>query len=144
VIAVDTQILVYAHRAEAKHHRAAKAAIRTLAEGRDPWGLPSQVLHEFFGIVTHPRRYDPPSTVDEAWAQIAAWLESPSVVVLGEAERHLEILERLTRAHDVTGPRIHDARIAAICIDHGVRELWSADRDFARFTELRVTNPFSP
>jgi toxin-antitoxin system PIN domain toxin len=143
VIALDTQILVYAHRADAKLHKPAKAVVRKLAEGRDAWGLASQVLHEFFGIVTHPRIYSPPSTISQAWLQIDAWLEAPSVVVLGEGPTHFETLEKLTRDHGVVGPRIHDARIAAICIDHGVRELWSADRDLAAFTGLRVRNPLT-
>lgn len=143
MIAVDTQILVYAHRAESAHHKLAKSAVRRLAEGRDAWGLPTQVLHEFYGIVTHPRIYVPPSTVAAAWRQIGAWLESPSVVVLNEGPDHLETLERLVRAANIVGPRIHDARIAAICIDHGVRELWTADRDYAKFSELPTRNPLT-
>ncbi len=141
MIAVDTQILVYAHRAEVTHHAAAAAAVVRIAEASDAWGLPSQVIHEFFGIVTHPRIYDPPSTIAQAWRQIHAWLDSPSVVILGEGPRHLEILERLVRAAEIRGPRVHDARIAAICIEHGVRELWTADRDYKKFTELRTRNP---
>ena len=50
-------------------------------------------------------------------------------------------LRSLTMKGRITGGRIHDARIAAICLQHGVRELWSADRDFNRFPELRVVNP---
>jgi toxin-antitoxin system PIN domain toxin len=144
MIAVDTQILVYAHRAESTHHARARAAIVSLAEGRAEWVLPAQVLHEFFGIVTHPKIYDPPSTVAQAWQQIHAWLASPSVVVVGEGPRHFETLERLVRAHGVRGPRVHDARIAAICLDHGVRELWTADRDFSKFSSLRARNPLRP
>lgn len=141
MIAVDTQILVYAHRADAAHHAAASKAISELATGKSDWGLLMQALHEFLGIVTHPRIYDPPSTNEQAWRQLHAWLASPTVVVLGEGPDHLATLERLVRTHRVTGPRIHDARVAAICIDQGVRELWSADRDFRRFKELRTRNP---
>ena len=143
MIAVDTQILVYAHRADAPPHAAARSAIEGLATGRPAWALPSQVLHEFLGVVTHTRIYDPPSTTEQAWSQIHAWLASPSVVVIGEQPGHLETLERLVRAGRVNGPRIHDARVAAICIDNGVRELWSADRDFRRFKELRTRNPLA-
>ena len=38
----------------------------------------------------------------------------------------------------ITGAQVHDARV---CRQHGVRELWSADRDFSRFNELAVVNP---
>ncbi len=143
MIALDTQILVYAHRSDAGQHAAARKATALLAAGKGAWGLPSQALHEFLGIVTHPRLYDPPSSPAQAWDQIHAWLESPTVVVLSEAPSHLETLRRLTTSHRITGPRVHDARIAAICIDHGVRELWTADRDFRRFTELRTRNPLT-
>jgi predicted nucleic acid-binding protein len=98
VIAVDTNILVYAHRRDASFHQAAARVMKDLAEGRPAWALPWACLHEFVGVVTHPRIYSPPST----------------------------------RA---------DARIAAICGSHGVRELWTADRDFSRFRGLTVRNP---
>lgn len=143
MIAVDTQILVYAHRAESKHHVAAAKAVRTLAESSAPWALPTQVIHEFLGVVTHLRIYDPPSTHAQAFRQVRAWLASPSVVVLAEASTHLETLERITRGAKIAGPRFHDARIAAICIDHDVRELWTADRDHRKFGELRTRNPLS-
>ena len=41
----------------------------------------------------------------------------------------------------VSGPLVHDARIAALCVSHGVHELWTADRDFGRFPALQVRNP---
>ena len=44
----------------------------------------------------------------------------------------------------ISGAAIHDARIAAICLDHGVDELWTCDRDFSRFPDLRTRNPLIP
>src|ERR1700722_13981852 len=84
VIAVDTNILVHAHRRDSPFHPAAAARIRELAEGRAPWALPWPCLHEFYSLVTHPRVFPPPSTGAEAVSQVGAWLESPSVVLMSE------------------------------------------------------------
>lgn len=98
-------------------------------------------LHEFFSIATHPRIYDPPTPRAKALDQIDAWLQSPGVVLLAESAAHWTTLRDMLTQARVTGPAVHDARIAALCVQHGVRELWSADRDFRRFRGLRVVNP---
>ena len=64
MIAVDSNILVYAHRADSEWHAPAAAAMKSLAEGRGPWAIPWPCVHEFLAIVTNPRVYDPPSTID--------------------------------------------------------------------------------
>ncbi len=141
MIAVDTNIAVYAHRADSPWHAAALARLSELAEGRAAWALPWPCIHEFLAIVTHPRIYRPPTPVAGALAQVEAWLESPTLVLLGEADGHWAALKRLALAGKLDGPQFHDARVAAICATHGVRELWTADRDFSRFHGLRVVNP---
>ena len=141
MIAVDTNLLVYAHRADSEWHDLAFKAIKELAEGRRPWAIPWPCLHEFLAIVTHPKIYAPPTTLAEVATQINAWLEVPMLVMLAESDEHWGTLSRVLTASRVTGPRIHDARIAALCLQHGVTELWSADRDFSRFPELKVRNP---
>jgi uncharacterized protein len=141
MIALDTQILVFAHREDSPFHAAARAVLGELAEGTAPWALPWPVVHEFLAIVTHPRLYRPPSTQEQAFAFIEAVLASPSLRLLGEGPAHLATLKRLCQAGRIAGPVIHDARIAALCLDHKVRELWSADRDFSRCKGLRVRNP---
>jgi hypothetical protein len=141
VIAVDTNILVYAHRRDSEFHLAAAEKVRELASGRAPWALPWPCLHEFFSVVTHPRIYDPPSRVDQAIDQIDAWLETAAVVMLGEGETYWPRLRELLTDGKIRGPAVHDARIAALCLTHGVRALWTADRDFSRFPRLRTVNP---
>jgi toxin-antitoxin system PIN domain toxin len=141
LIAVDTNILVYAHREDSPFHSSAVRCVADLAEGTAPWSIPWPCIHEFLAVVTHPRAYAPPSTLAEAFNQIDAWLQSPSLLLLAEADGYWPILRDLVAAGQVAGPRIHDARIAALCRYHGVRELWSADRDFSRFGELAVANP---
>lgn len=141
MIAVDTNLLVGAHRRDAELHDRAAVAVRDLAESPSPWEIPWPCIHEFVAVVTHPRVYDPPSTLEAAIAQVDAWVESPSLVVLGEGADHWARLRGLLASGRATGGRVHDARIAAICVSHGVRTLWTADRDFSRFPELSVANP---
>ncbi len=141
MIAVDTNLLVYAHRRESPFHDKAQRAIATLAKSGSAWAIPWPCLHEFLGVVTNVRALKPPSTLTEAGAQISAWLASPSLVMLHEGVDHWTSLQALLQAGKVIGGQVHDARIAAICLEHGVRELWSADRDFNRFPSLTVRNP---
>jgi uncharacterized protein len=141
VIAVDTNLLIYAHREDAAWHEDAKRLVSALAESADPWAIPWPCMHEFFSIVTHPRVFNPPSRPVEAIDQIEAWRDSPGLVLLAETDAYWSHLRALLEQGRIAGPRVHDARIAALCRLHGVRELWSADRDFSRFPDLRARNP---
>jgi toxin-antitoxin system PIN domain toxin len=143
VIAVDTNLLVYAHRRDSEWHKAARARMTELAEGRAPWCIAWPSVHEFLAIVTHPRIYRPPSTLTQACDQVDAWLESPSLVLLHESGEHWPTLKPLLVSGKIDGARVHDARIAALCLAHGVSELWSVDRDFSRFPSLRTRNPLA-
>jgi toxin-antitoxin system PIN domain toxin len=143
VIAVDTKLLVYAHRSDSEWNQKADACLRKLASQTGAWAIPWPCLYEFYAIVTHPKIYVPPSTPDEALAQLEAWLEAPSIVLLSEEASHWPCLREKLRRARVAGPLVHDARIAALCRAHGVRELWTADRDFSRFTELCTKNPLT-
>jgi hypothetical protein len=141
VIAVDTNILVYAHRADSPWNQAAHACILTLAERRSSWAIPWPCVYEYFSVVTHPRIYAPPSSTEQAISQLDAWFEAPGLTLLAEAEDHWPILRLQLQRGKVSGPLAHDARIAALCLAHGVSELWSADRDFGRFGDLLTRNP---
>jgi toxin-antitoxin system PIN domain toxin len=141
VIALDTNLLVYAHRRDSPWHAAAAAAIAELAHGRAPWAIAWPCLYEFFAITTHPRIYAPPSPAAVALVQIDAWLEAPNLHLLAEGDGHWPALRALLERAQVAGPLVHDARVAALCLRHGVTELWSADRDFGRFAPLKVRNP---
>ncbi len=141
MIAVDTNILVYAHREDSPFHEAAFQCVAELAEGPATWAIPWPCAHEFLAIVTHPRIYAPPTPLSRALEQMDAWLESPTLALLAESPAHWPTLRALLGAGRVVGPQIHDARVAGLCRQHGVRELWSADRDFSRFAGLTVVNP---
>jgi len=142
MIAVDTNILVAFQRLEYTEHDRAVTVIRSLAEGATLWALPWPCLHEFFSVVTHPRIFKNPTPPEHALAAVSALLESPSVRLLTEGPGHWERLSRIVLAGHIVGPAVHDARIAAICLAHGVRELWTSDRDFSRFPALKTRNPF--
>lgn len=143
MIAVDTNVLVYAHRRDSTFHPPASARLRELAEAKASWALPWPCVHEFLAIVTHPRIYDPPSPLESAADQVAAWLESPTVVLLSEGDGHWTRLHQSLRESRVTGPAVHDARIVGVCQAHGVEELWTVDRDFGRFPALKTRNPLT-
>jgi hypothetical protein len=144
MLAVDTNILVYAHRREAAEHAAATEVVRSLAEGAQPWAVPWPCLYEFFSVVTHPKIWrDTASTPSQAWAQIEAWLGSPSLRLLGETPEFGLLLSRFLDRPRVRGGIVHDARVAALCVAHGVEELLTRDRDFSLFEELRTRNPLA-
>jgi len=140
MIAVDTNLLVYAHREDSPWYEHAYAQLAELAEGRAPWAIPWPCLHEFLAIVTHSRIYAPPTPLPAAMEQVEAWLESPSLHLLSETEGYWQALRAALETGRIAGPQVHDARVAVLCRLHGVRELWTADRDFSRFPNLTVRN----
>ncbi len=142
MIAIDTNVLVHAHRQDSDHHAAARVALEGLATGREAFAIPWPCVHEFLAIVTHPRIFAPPSPMPRALGAVDALAGLPHAVFLGEAGNHLELLGAQLGSAAVRGPKVHDARIAAICLAHGVRGLWTADRDFSYFPALRTRNPF--
>ncbi|MEO7262312.1 MAG: TA system VapC family ribonuclease toxin [Jatrophihabitantaceae bacterium] len=137
MIAVDSNILVYAHKKDAPFHTEAKAALSELVRSADTWAIPWPCVHEFFAVVTNPRVFIPASTPAEAIAQLEAWASVPNVRLLSESHSHLARLTSLVLPR-LAGPAVHDAKIAAICLDHGVRALLTTDRDFSRFPALKT------
>jgi uncharacterized protein len=141
MIAVDTAILVYSVRADSPWHQPALACVRRLAEGTGLWAIPWPCVHEFLALVTHPRIYRPPTPLRDAIQQVDYWMESPTLQLLGEAPGYWDYLKPLIEAGKTIGPAMHDARVAAICRFSGVREMWSADRDYTHFDGIPVRNP---
>ncbi len=133
MIAVDTNVLVYARRAELPRHADALAALRALATGPAAWGLPVFCVGEFIRVVTHPRLFDPPTAPDAAIDAIDGLLASPSVRLLSPGPRYWTLFGDLVRAGAATGNLVFDAQIAALCLEHGASTILSEDRDFARF-----------
>jgi uncharacterized protein len=141
MIALDTNILVYAFRPEAARHERANQVLKELLESGRPWCLPWSVAHEFLAVVTQPRIWRTPASPSQGLAALRAWRAAPGARLLAEGPAYAELLEGLLDGDDVRGSRVFDARIVATCLLHGVRELWSADRDLSRFPQLRTRNP---
>ncbi len=144
MIAVDTNLLVYAHRPDTAFHDAARSVMRRLAEAGAMWAIPWPCIHEFLATVTRPTVWSDPTPTAHALDQVRAWVGSPTSRLLGESDGHLGLLGDLIEQGRVTGAKVHDAWVAAICLGNGVRELWTADRDFSRFPQLRIRNPLIP
>jgi len=142
LIALDTNVLVHARRAELPHHEEARQLLAGLAEGDEPWALPWPCVYEFLRVVTHPRVFDPPTDLERALDDLESLLASPSLVLLGEGPAHGGHLLRAVHDGGASGNLAHDAHIAALVVEHGVRELWTLDRDFHRFPGVRAKSPF--
>ncbi|MGH7311799.1 MAG: TA system VapC family ribonuclease toxin [Candidatus Rokuibacteriota bacterium] len=140
--AVDTNVLIYAEMTTSRHHVAAPDLLRELAEDPRPWAIPWPCIYEFLRVVTHPRVYHPPAPLPLALADLRTILASPSLVLLSETPRHTDVMAGVLNASGVAGNLVHDAHIAALCLEHGVSELLTGDRDFSRFPGLRVGHPF--
>ena len=141
MIAIDTNILVYAHREDTEFHDRALRLLIDLAEHDVPWAIPWPCVHEFLAIVTHPRIYQPPTPLDLAIKAMEVWIDAPSCRLLAEGPSYWQKLKAVLQTGKTPGPKVHDARIFALCQHHGVRELWTADRDFSRFSGIRTRNP---
>lgn len=141
MIAVDSNILIYAQRKDSPFYEAADRELTKLAEGGQIWAIPWPCLHEFLTIVTHPRIYTLPTPLEDALLQVECWLESPRLELIGESGDYWPVLKDLLQKGKIVGPRIHDAKIIAVCKQNGVKILWSADRDFTRVEGLEIKNP---
>ncbi|MCA3181496.1 MAG: PIN domain-containing protein [Burkholderiaceae bacterium] len=144
MIAVDTNLLVYAHRATVPQHAAASAAMARLSVVQGGWAIPWPCAHEFVAVVTRAVPGVPATPAPVAFDALRAWLSHPGCRLLAESASHLDLWRELVERAGVVGGAVHDARIAAICLGHSVDELWSSDRDFARFPDLRTRDPLVP
>ena len=135
-------MLISAHRAELPRHQAARDALKNLTEGLQPWGLPIFCIAEFVRVVTHIRVFDPPTSLDQALRFVEALLAAPTLRLLSPGPRFPELFDLCARRGDARGNLAFDAQIAAVCLEHGARDLWTLDRDFSRFPDLRPNPDF--
>jgi toxin-antitoxin system PIN domain toxin len=141
MVAVDTNILAYAYIASSPFHETSTKLVQDLANGDQPWGIPWPCIHEFLSIVTHPRVYASP--MPAAVRFLEELFLSPSLMLFAEGNDYWKHLALLIAKGGVAGPKVHDARIAAICLSHGVTKFLSADRDFTAFPTLLIENPLA-
>ena len=138
MIAVDTNILIYAHRGETEFHATAVSRLTALAEGAERWALPIFCVTEFMRVVTHRRVFNPPSTIAQAAAFIEGLAAAPSCELVQPGPEFLPLLLSAARERDAHGNLIFDTQIAALCREHGIDTILTNDRDFGRFGSLQV------
>ncbi len=136
MIAVDTNVLIYAHREEMEQHHAGRRALAALAEGEEPWAVPVFVVSEFLRVVTHPRVFRTPTPAPQAVAALEGLFENPTLRVLHPGERFWPLLRATIEEGHARGDLVLDAGIVALCREHGVTTILSADRDFRRFPSI--------
>jgi toxin-antitoxin system PIN domain toxin len=141
--AIDTNILIHAEVDSSQRHEPALKILQGLAEGARPWAIPWPCIYEFLRVVTHPRVFHPPVPLNVALEDLQKVLASPSLLLLSETARHASLLDQVLSQAGATGNLIHDAHIVALCLEHGVSEIITGDRDFSRFAGLKIINPFA-
>jgi len=139
----DVNVLIYAHRADAHpEHDAFARWLIDLATGSEPFALSGLVLSGVVRIVTNPRVFKRPSTLDEVFAFTGELLRRPGVRLVSPGQRHWAIFEKLCRDSGASGKLVADAYHAALAIEHGCTWV-TTDGDFARFPDLRWQHPLS-
>lgn len=138
MIAVDTSVLVYAHREDMPQHERGLRALTMLAEGHELWGIPVFVINEFIRVVTHHRVFSAPSSREQATAAVEALLESPTVQLLRPGARFWPLLAQSLEDGDARGDLVLDAAIVAVCREQGAGRILTADDDFRRFSSIAV------
>ena len=136
----DVNVLIYAHREDAPEHERYAGWLQGLTASDEPFGLSDVVLAGFLRIVTNPRIFDPATPMDAALAFSQRLVDWPRASLLTPSRRHWDLFTGLCR--DIKGPRVTDAYIAALAIEHGC-ELITTDSDFARFPGLRWRHPLA-
>jgi toxin-antitoxin system PIN domain toxin len=140
VIAIDANLLIYAYVESLPQHARAKQWLIETFSSATPVYLPWSSIHAFLRLTTKPTLFHEPYGSEEAIAIVDSWLARRNVSVLEPGARYWTILRDLIRVHDVRGDLMTDAHLAALAIEHEAT-VYSADKDFARFTGLRVINP---
>lgn len=139
MIAIDTDLLVYAHRADAvQHRRSWRALDRAAASGS--WGLSLASVAEFLAVVTHPGTAGGPSPPAQAHAFLNA-LAAGGAAVWHPGPGFGDRLAQMSIDLGVSGPRIFDLQIGLTAFEAGALELWTHDAAFVRLPGLRIVDP---
>ncbi len=143
MILVDANLLLYAEDSLSEHHQAVRNWWDALLSGSEPVCLCWPVITAFIRIATNPRLHRRPLTPKEACERVQSWLEQPCVRVIHPTEQHWHILQQILTRANAVGNLVSDAHLAALALEHNCH-LNSTDGDFARFPNLKWTNPVAP
>jgi toxin-antitoxin system PIN domain toxin len=142
LILVDANLLVYARVADFPAHERAREWLDARLNGTVGVGFPWQSLLAFVRLVTNPRVFQRPMTMELAWGQVREWMACPPVWCPTPTDRHADILEGLIARVDGKSNLVPDAHLAALAMEYGL-VLQSTDHDFSRFQGLRWENPLA-
>ena len=140
---VDVNVLLYASDASSPKHPEAIRFLQQRAADPDLLCIAWSTLMAFLRISTHPRIFAHPLSPGEALGNVESLLSLPRVRVLSEGEGFLENYREVTAHFPVRGNLVPDAHLAALLRQHGVRRLYTTDRDFRKFDFLEVADPFA-
>jgi toxin-antitoxin system PIN domain toxin len=145
VFVVDTNVLVYAARSDSPYHRACREAVERWRAQRGAWFTTWSIVYEFLRVMTHRRATPVPWTVGGAWTFVEALLAAPGFAVLAPTTRHPEVAAEVFRSlPDLSGTHLHDAHIAVLMREHGIRRIYTRDTGFHRFPFLEPIDPVRP
>jgi uncharacterized protein len=140
---VDTNVLIYAHRRDAKRHEEYRAWMQAMVDGPEPYAVSDFALTGMVRVVTNPAVFpDDAATIDEALAFADRIRSQPHAHVVSPGPRFWDIFTRLCRQVSARAKLVPDAYLAALAIEHGC-ELISEDKDFRRFPGLRWRPPLN-
>lgn len=140
MLLIDVNVLLYAHREDSANHRAFRDWLHGLINGDSMYGMSELVLSSFLRIATHPRIFDPPSTMTAALEFVSQLRDQPHAVRVSPGPAHWEIFTRFCQTAGATGNLVPDAYLAALAVESGC-EWITTDRDYARFPGLRWRHP---
>lgn len=142
---VDTNVLVYAANESSPEHARCRKLLEAWRHQELPWYLTWSIVYELLRVLTHPRVFTAPWSVEAAWSFVEAICASPSLEILVETERHAAIAGRTLRElPELEGNLVHDAHTAILMREHGIRRVYTRDTDFHRFPFLEVVDPLRP
>jgi len=142
-LAVDANLLLYASDRESSFHERARPALERLVGGSDIIYLFWPVIMAYVWVATHPSIFEHPMPPERARNNIETLLARPNVVAPGELDAFWDRFRDVASEADARGNLVTDAHIVALMIQHGVRTIWSNDRDFRRFAGIEVHDPFA-
>ena len=142
MILIDANLLLYAYHPQAEQHPASRTWLEGVLSGAELVRIGWLSLWAFLRIATNPQVFEQPLSTAEAVAVVSSWLAQPSAGILEPGERYWSILAELLKKSQVKGPRVTDAALAALAIEHGAT-LYSTDRGFSRYAGLTWKNPLA-
>lgn len=141
---VDTNILVYAADERADGHAQCAQLVAEWRTRPGAWYATWSIIYEFLSVVSHPRLSRRPWQLPEAWGFVEALLESPGFDLLAETGRHPAVVaEVFAEVPSLAGSTLHDAHTAILMREHGIRTIYTRDRDFQRFPFIEAVNPLA-